>query len=139
MGRYRRLFPADFIFHVSNGAAAGPLFPTDNDYAHFVDLLGRGRSYYGTRLLGYCLMPTRWHLVVWPWGGWDLPAFVRGVTLAHARWWHERHGTRGTGPIYRGRFRAFPVQPDGHLLAVLRHVEREPVRARLVGRAEEWR
>jgi putative transposase len=33
----------------------------------------------------------------------------------------------------------FPIQDDGHLLTVLRYVERNPLRANLVERAEEWR
>ena len=140
MGRYRRLFPGDVIFHVSNGAADGrPLLAAEPDYAHLVGLLDRARGYNPIRVLGYCLMPTHWHLVLWPWCGGDLPAFVRSLTQMHVRWWHDRFGSRGTGAVYRGPFRAFPVQPDEHVLAVLRHVERNPVRAGLVKRAEEWR
>jgi putative transposase len=37
------------------------------------------------------------------------------------------------------RTKAFPIQEDEHLLAVLRYIERNPLRAGLVGRAEEWR
>ena len=45
---------------------------------------------------------------------------------------------RGSGHIWQGRFKAFPVQQDLHLLTVLRYVERNPLRARLVRRAENW-
>jgi hypothetical protein len=45
----------------------------------------------------------------------------------------------GTGPLYQGRFKSFPVQQDEHLLTVCRYVERNPLRAGLVSRAEEWR
>lgn len=139
MGRYRRRFPGDDIFHVSNGVAAGRLFlATDHDYARLLDLFDRARAFNPIRVLGYGLMPTHWQAVVWPWCVGDVSAFVRSVTLMHTRWWHERRGTRGTGPLYRGRFRSFPVQPDGHLLAVLRFVEAEPRRAGLVERAEDW-
>jgi len=37
-----------------------------------------------------------------------------------------------------GGFNAFPIQEDGHLLSVLRYIERNPVRAGLVERAEAW-
>lgn len=44
----------------------------------------------------------------------------------------------GSGHLWQGRFKAFPIQEDGHLLAVLRYVERNPLRAGLVERSEDW-
>ena len=43
------------------------------------------------------------------------------------------------GHVYQGRFKSFPIAADEHLLAVLRYVDRNPLRAGLVRRAEEWR
>ena len=43
------------------------------------------------------------------------------------------------GHVYQGRFKSFPIAADEHLLKVLRHVERNPLRAGLVSRAEDWR
>jgi putative transposase len=37
-----------------------------------------------------------------------------------------------------GRFKAFPIEQDEHLLTVLRYVERNPLRAGLVEHAEDW-
>src|SRR5262249_31209833 len=49
------------------------------------------------------------------------------------------HHTTGTGHLYQGRFKSFPVQTDEHFLTVCRYVERNPVRAGLVLQAEHWR
>ena len=49
---------------------------------------------------------------------------------------HRRHST--DGHLWQGRFKAFPIQQDEHLLTVLRYVERNPLRAKLVKRAEDW-
>ena len=49
---------------------------------------------------------------------------------------HRRHGS--DGHLWQGRFKAFPIQGDAHLLSVLRYVERNPLRAGLVARAEDW-
>ena len=43
------------------------------------------------------------------------------------------------GHVYQGRFKSFPVESDEHLLTLLRYVERNPLRANLVDRAEAWR
>lgn len=53
--------------------------------------------------------------------------------------WHAHHHTEGTGHLYQGRFKAFPIEEDDHLLTVLRYVERNPVRASLCSTAEEWK
>ena len=41
--------------------------------------------------------------------------------------------------MWQGRFKAFPIQEDEHLLTVVRYIERNPLRAGLVERAEAWR
>jgi len=45
----------------------------------------------------------------------------------------------GTGHVYQGRFKSFPIQDDDHLFTVARYVERNALRANLTRRAEEWR
>jgi len=52
---------------------------------------------------------------------------------------HASLPVAGTGHVYQGRFKAFPVQADQHLLTVCRYVERNPVRAGLVTDAATWR
>jgi putative transposase len=61
------------------------------------------------------------------------------LTLTHTQRCHAHRHTAGTGHLYQGRFKSFPIQRDEHLLTVLRYVERNPLRAGLVQRAEDWR
>jgi len=65
--------------------------------------------------------------------------FLRWLTVTHTQPWHAHHHTAGSGHLYQGRFKSFPVESDEHLYTVLRYVERNPVRANLVERAEDWR
>ena len=39
---------------------------------------------------------------------------MRWLTLTHTQRWHANRRTSGTGPIYQGRFKSFPVQSDEH-------------------------
>jgi putative transposase len=52
--------------------------------------------------------------------------------------WHAHRHSSGSGPVYQGRSKSFPVQTDEHFLTVARYVERNALRAGLVGRAEYW-
>jgi putative transposase len=63
---------------------------------------------------------------------------MRWVGVTHVRRHHEHYHSRGGGHLYQGRFKSFPVAEDDYFLALCRYVEANPVRARLVERAEHW-
>ena len=114
------------------------LFDKDGDFLAFLKVLEEGRRRLGMRILGYCLMSNHWHLVLWPRADEDLSAYVQWISSTHVRRWREHRHNVGEGHLYQGRFKSFPIQQDHHLLTVLRYVEANPLRANLVGRAEEW-
>src|SRR5262245_43963360 len=80
-----------------------------------------------------------WHFVLWPATQGEMTAFLRWLTHTHTQRWHAHHGTAGTGHLYQGRFKSFPIEADDHLYTVLRYAERNALRANLVARAERWR
>src|SRR5579863_7457964 len=84
-------------------------------------------------------MPNHWHLVVWPKDDGELSEFVGWLTLTHTQRWHAFRQSIGTGHVYQGRFKSFPIQEDDHLFSVARYVERNAQRANLTRRAEQWR
>jgi putative transposase len=93
----------------------------------------------GIRLLGFCLMPNHWHLVLWPEADGELSLFMSWLSNTHVRRYHQHYHSYGQGHIYQGRFKSFPIEEDEHLLTVLRYVEANPLRAKMVERAGEWR
>jgi putative transposase len=140
MPRRRRAAPGGYVYHVLNRAVGRrTIFRKDADYAAFEAILREAPGFQPMRLLGYCLMPNHWHLVLWPRADGDLSHYARWVTVTHTQRYHAHYHTAGTGPVYQGRFKAFPVQDDDHLWAVLRYVERNPLRAGLVATAEARR
>jgi putative transposase len=84
------------------------------------------------RVVAYCLMPNHFHLALWPQGDGDLSRWMHWLLTTHVRRY-----LRG-GHVCQGRFKAFPIQDDDHLRVVLRYIERNPLRAGLVERAEQW-
>src|SRR5205807_457659 len=102
-------------------------------------VLSEGLREVPMRILAYCLMPNHWHLVLWPQGDDDLSEFMHWVSMTHTQRWHMNHGTSGTGPLYQGRFKSFPVETDDHFFSLCRYVERNALRANLVSRVELWR
>jgi putative transposase len=140
MPRQARSAPGGLVYHVINrGNARQPLFRKEADYLAFEKVMVQAIARTPTRLLGWCLMPNHWHLIIWPREDGELTAFVRWLTQTHTQRWHAHRQSAGQGHVYQGRFKSFPIERDEHLLSVLRYVERNAVRAELVGRAEEWR
>jgi putative transposase len=140
MPRSARYAPGGFVYHALNRAVARlPLFEKDADYQAFERVLALALEEHPIRLLGYCLMPNHWHFVLWPKREGELTAFLRWLTHTHTMRWHAHYHTSGTGHLYQGRFKAFPIEVDEHLYAVLRYVERNALRANLVKRAQQWR
>jgi len=128
------------VYHVLNRANARMrIFEADGDYEAFERILEQAVERFETRLLAYCVLGNHWHLVVWPRGDGELSRFVGWLTLTHTQRWHAHRGNTGSGHVYQGRFKSFPVQRDDHFYAVCRYVERNALRANLVVRAEDWR
>ena len=140
MARKLRSAAGGVVYHVLNRAVGrGTLFEDEGDYAAFEKVLAETVERTRIRLLAYCLMPNHWHLLVWPKADGQLSTFMRLLAVTHVRRWHEHRRTVGTGPLYQGRFKSFPVQDDRHLLVVARYVERNALRANLARRATAWR
>ena len=127
------------VYHVLNrGVGRMRLFRKAADFAAMEQVLGEAVERTGTRLLAYCLMPNHWHLLLWPRADGELSEVMRWLTVTHTQRWHANRHTAGTGPVYQGRFKSFPVQSDDHFLTVARYIERNPLRAELVERAVDW-
>ena len=138
--RPRRAAEGGLIYRALNWANARlAIFQTDEDYAAFQRVLAEAVVRHHTRQLAYWLVPNHFHVLLWPREEGDFSRFMSWLTMTHTQRWHAHHRTAGTGHLDQGRFKSFPVQSDEHFLTVCRDVERNALRANLVGRAEDWR
>jgi putative transposase len=140
MPRKRRVIEPNCGYHVLNRAAKRALiFEFDEDYCAFERLLSEAREHHPMRILAYSLMPTHWHLLLWPEPSQHLTRYVQWLTTTHAIRWNTAHSNVGGGAVYQSRFKSIPIERGPHLLWVWRYVERNALRAHLVARAEDWR
>lgn len=137
MPRMARVVVPGYPHHVTQRGNRGQrTFSSAADYQAYLDLIIELKDKAGVEIWAYCLMPNHVHLVVVPGHEWSL-AKLFGV--AHHRYSRRTNIVRNcTGHLWQARFHSF-VMDEKHLLAAVRYVELNPVRAGLCGRPEEWR
>jgi putative transposase len=137
MPRTARACSGGYTYHVLNrGNARATVFHKPGDYDAFIEIIAEASLRHPMRILAYCLMPNHFHLALWPREDGDLSRWMHWLLTTHVgRYLRHYHSS---GHIWQGRFKAFPTEADEHLLTILRYIERNPLRAGLVDRAEAW-
>jgi len=139
MPRSARVDIGGEIYHVINRANGRlQIFNTDEDYKLFEQLLLETKEIFDMRILAYELMPNHFHLVLYPKNDGDLGLFMHRLCNAHTRKVHAHTNTNGSGHLYQGRYKSFLVDKDNYLLAVIKYVEQNAMRAKLVRSCEDW-
>src|SRR5579859_3817101 len=139
MPRRLRVATGGLVYHVLNRAVGrSTIFDDDADYLAMERVIERTFEILPIRILAYCLMPNHWHMILWPKSDGDLSQFMRLLTVTHTQRWHAHRHTAGTGPLYQGRFKSFPIQRDHHFLIACRYVERNAVRSGRRRSAAKW-
>jgi putative transposase len=137
MARLARVVIPGIAHHVTQrGNGRARTFFSNEDYALYRDLLAEQCRRADVEVWAWCLMPNHVHLVLVPSDGDGLRRALAAVHRRYAGIIHARR--RSTGHFWQGRFGAVAMDED-HLAAALRYVSLNPVRARLVARAQDWR
>ena len=138
MPRRRKADPGS-TYHVVNRATIGQLLFRDfGEYLFFLRLLAQVLDQLPVQLYAFCLMPNHWHLLVRAANEEELARFMYELSKAHAMALRRWRGTVGKGAVYQGRYRASAIHNGSYFYRAVRYVERNPVRAGLAERVEDW-
>ncbi len=127
----------DCPHHVTQRGNYGQeIFGGEKDYNKYLEWLNEYSKKYELVVVGYCLMPNHIHLIVVPR---KADSIAKALNLCHMRYSQYCNKKDGkTGHLWQGRFYSCPLE-DGHFYEALRYVESNPVRAKLVSRAQMWK
>jgi putative transposase len=138
MARLGRYFLPDQPLHViQRGNNREPVFFAPDDYRQYLDWLGAAARERGVALHAYVLMTNHVHLLVTPSDATALSGMMQSLGRRYVRHVNSRY--RRTGTLWEGRYRAAPIEADAHLLACMRYIELNPVRARMVRKPGNYR
>ncbi len=137
MARLARLVIPNLPHHVTQrGNGGARTFFGDEDYQYYLDLLQEHCTAAGVSIWAWVLMPNHVHLILTPRDADGLRRALSKVHRAYAGYIHAR--TKRAGHFWQGRFGCVAMD-ETHLAAALRYVALNPVRARLVKQATDWR
>jgi len=111
------------------------IFFTDEDREIYLSWLSDYCQKYKVDILSYCLMTNHIHLVAVPSTKEGLHSVLKPLHMRYAQRFNRQRGVKGH--VWQGRYFSAPLD-DNYLLAAIRYVERNPVRAGMVEKAEDY-
>jgi putative transposase len=137
MARLPRLILAGQPHHVIlRGNNRQAIFHSDLDRAHLLATLGNAASQYRVSVHAYVLMDNHLHLLATPPSAEALSRMMQSLGRRYVGWFNARH--RRSGTLWEGRYRAGLIEGERHLLACMRYIELNPVRAGLCVEPAQW-
>jgi putative transposase len=124
------------VYHVvARGNERKAIYRDASDRERFLEILTLVVERYRWRVLAYCLMSNHYHLLIQTPNA-DLARGMRHLNGVYAQAINRRYGR--DGHLFQGRYRAALVQADAHLLSAVRYIVRNPLRAGMCKRVDEW-
>jgi len=137
MPRIARAVATGYPHHVvQRGNNRDQVFSSDSDRYAYIALLKKYSEKWRVKLLAYCLMSNHIHLLLRPQGEESLHKMMQGVTLCYTQHINRTHGR--SGRLWESRYYSSIIDKERYLWAVARYIEQNPVRARMVNKAEDY-
>ena len=125
------------IYHLYNrGNRKAPVFHDDGDYLYFLRQLRDYLKSHAVTLIAYCLMPNHYHLLARQEGDDAISQMMQAFGTSLSKTYNKKYQT--VGSLFQGRFRDEHVGDAGYLMHVARYLHRNPVKARLCRKPEDW-
>jgi putative transposase len=136
VGRIARVEAVGAPHHViQRGNRRQNVFLREGDKAEYLRILALQSKIFDMHVWAYCLMDNHIHLIVVPCRKGSLAEAIGETHKLYTRMINFREGWRGY--LWQGRFKSFPLD-EKYLYAVVRYVERNPVRAKITTSAQDY-
>jgi REP element-mobilizing transposase RayT len=123
-------------YHIINrGVEQRVVFEEADDYEYFEELMCFYMQSHGVTLHNYCLMPNHYHLLIETSTD-NLSKFMRQLNMNYAIYFNKKY--KRVGHLWQGRFKSWYVTDEAYLYTLMRYVEQNPLKAKMVKRLEEY-
>lgn len=130
MGRVQRRYSASGCYHIMlRGNERKKIFLDDGDHQRFLDILLKKKTETQLLIYAYCLMDNHIHLVLRDDQN-ELSTIMKGIATSYAMFFNAKYNR--VGHVFQDRFKSEPVEDERYLMAVIRYVHNNPVKAKIV-------
>jgi len=137
MARTARERSESCIYHVVlRGINRQDIFFDDDDFQRFLETIEQKKSESQFDLYGYCLMNNHVHILIREKSD-RISRIMSRIGTSYA-WWYNRKYDR-SGHVFQGRYGSECVEDDTYLLTVIRYIHNNPLKAKIVQEAEDYR
>ena len=137
MGRPLRLEFSGALYHVtSRGDRQEDIYESDDDRVLFLNVFGEVCKSYNWVCHGYCLMTNHYHILIETPDA-NLSQGMRQLNGVYSQKFNRVH--KRVGHVFQGRYKAILVEKENYLLELTRYIVLNPVRAKMVHFAKEWK
>lgn len=138
MPRTARKPSATGYYHIiTRGNNRQAVFHQDADYRFYLEVLSQYKRRFEWKLHHFCLMPNHTHLLIHAGEFKILRKLMQGINQTYEKYYRLR--CHHSGHLWQGRYKSIPIEEETYLLECSRYIERNPVRAGMVGRTGEYR
>jgi len=137
MPRHARKKSKTGIYHVvMRGLNRQNIFEEDEDYKRFIETLRKYKAVSEYEVYAYCLMGNHFHLLLKV-GKEDLDLVVKRLAGSYVYWYNLKY--RRCGSLFQDRYKSEVVEDDPYLLAVMRYIHQNPIKAGLCKHILEYK
>jgi REP-associated tyrosine transposase len=137
MGRLLRMKAPEVTYHITSRTNGKKLFmKKSKDRKALCRCLQRIKLKHQAKIYGFTPMGNHFHLLVKMVGESDLSAFMCEFKTAYAKYYNRKHNT--SGHFWGDRFHSTIIAENKHMLACLRYIDRNPIKAQLVEQPGQW-
>lgn len=137
MPRKPRFFVPDIPVHVvQRGHDRHAVFGDAGDYREYLTWLEQGAKKYSVAIHAYVLMTNHVHILATPIDATGVSQMMQYIGRRYVQYFNHKYGHSGS--LWEGRFKASLVSSERYLLACMRYIELNPVRASMVGRPSAY-
>ena len=131
MARLPRYFAEGQAQHIiQRGNNREPIFADDSDTHFYYECLQEAAEQQGLAIHAYVLMTNHVHILATPDMEQSIGKTLQSLGRRYVQYFNQTYGRTGT--LWEGRYRATLIDSERYLLACMRYIELNPVRAGMV-------
>jgi len=110
------------------------IFESNQDKDFFLNSMYRARKKSSFKVVGYCLMNTHVHLLLQE--SEEIGVSMKRITVSYVQWFNRKYNR--VGHLFQNRYKSEPIEDERYLMAVLRYIHQNPIKAGMVKEAGKY-